>query len=142
MNAVIKKTAKKKAAGRKSPARKKTSGARDATKKSPVNKASKKRPTSSRNNNIVLAPVLMINDAKNLYVSLNKVISNNKDMRLDASSVEMIDTAMMQLLLSFHEKLKTLNIKCTWIKPSAVFLNRAEALNVTEQLGLENVVHQ
>ena len=68
-------------------------------------------------------------------VSGNKIDSQNA-VEIDASKVEIIDTAILQLLFSFVLSLKEKNVKLSWYKPTEGLLNKASILGLTEQLGL------
>ena len=132
---------KKKAIGKK-PARKRVTEKKAA--KTPVaRKASveKNKKSTSKNparagSTIVLKVVLAINDAKALHTELGEKLEAKKDISIDASAVEMADTAILQLLLAFVQKSQLQNLAVKWINPSQEFLNRSETLNLTGMLGL------
>ena len=140
-SATKKRVVKKKAISE-SPAKKST------TKKSPAKKSTAKkkvvrkiqkpvtRKSASTGNEIALKAVLVINDAKTLYAELGKKLEAKKDILIDASAVEMVDTAILQLLLAFIRKSQLQNISVEWVKPSQEFLSRSETLNLTSLLGL------
>jgi len=133
----IKKSATKKRAVKKKTIRK------SPAKKSPVKKETVKKsqkqvrtPPARAGNKIVLKAVLAINDAKALYAELGKKLETKKDISIDASAVEMVDTAILQLLLAFTQKSQLQNVAVKWEKPSREFLSRSETLNLTRLLGL------
>jgi anti-anti-sigma regulatory factor len=130
-SATKKRVVKKKAA-RKSPAKK------AAVKKKVARKSQKpmSRKPVKAGNKIVLKAVLAINDAKALYAELGKKLETKKDISIDASAVEMVDTAILQLLLAFARKSQLQNVAVKWVKPSHEFLSRSETLNLTKLLGL------
>ena len=130
----IKKTATKKQAVKKS-APKKTVAKKKVVKK--PRKKPIKKSTPVANNKIVLKAVLAINDAKVIYAELGTKLATKKNISIDASAVEMVDTAILQLLLAFIQKAILQNILVTWVKPSQAFLSRSDALNLTGLLGLE-----
>lgn len=127
-----KKRVVKKKAIRKSPAKK------SPVKKETVKKSQKpvRKPPAMAGNKIVLKAVLAINDAKALYAELGKKLETKKDISIDASAVEMVDTAILQLLLAFTQKSQLQNVAVKWVKPSREFLSRSETLNLTRLLGL------
>ena len=88
------------------------------------------------NSKIVLEIILVIDDAKKIHEELNSYISQKNDVIIDASSVQMIDTAMLQLLAAFVQKLKSQGTKVAWDKPSDEFVNRAVFLDLKEHLEL------
>lgn len=130
-----KKRVVKKKATRKSPAKK------SPVKKQAVKKSQKpmSRKSAKAGNKIVLKAVLAINDAKALYAELGKKLETKKDISIDASAVEMVDTAILQLLLAFTQKSQLQNVAVKWVKPSQEFLSRSRTLNLTRLLGLNEV---
>jgi len=85
---------------------------------------------------LILNPVLVINNAKSLIQDFSKLAATNKDIYIDASAVEMIDTAILQLLLAFTIKVKSTNNKINWINPSDKFISNASLLGLSKQLNL------
>jgi len=116
----------------KSPAKK------NAVKKKAANKSRKStaRKSVGARNKIVLKTVLAISDAKALYAELGKKLEEKKGISIDASAVEMVDTAILQLLLAFIRKSQLHNVVVKWVKPSQEFLRRADALDLTKSLDL------
>ena len=133
----IKKSTAKKRVVKKKSARKSTAK-KSAVKKKSVKKSQKtvSRKPANAGNEIVLKAVLAINDAKALYAELGKKLETKKDISIDASAVEMVDTAILQLLLAFTVKSQLQNVSVNWVKPSQEFLSRSETLNLTRLLGL------
>lgn len=136
---LVKKKAVKKAPTKKAAVRKTVKKA--AARKTSVQSATKDNAASNKKetvqeNNVVLSPVLMINDAREMHSSLSSILDKYDEVSIDASSVEMIDTALMQLLLAFAAKMKSQKKTLTWINPSQVFISRAGALNVSEGMDL------
>ena len=84
-----------------------------------------------------LRSVMVINDANTLHAGLLKFVESNSDIVIDASSVEMIDTAILQLLLGFVEQIKSNNRVIKWKEPSAEFCNRASILGLSNEFGIE-----
>ena len=94
-------------------------------------------PASDHDEQIVLAPVLAIENAKDLYEQFNSIIQKRRNVIINASSVEMIDTAMLQLLIAFVRKLQNQGIKISWIEPSDELISRAVLLNLEEHLNID-----
>ena len=82
-----------------------------------------------------LDSVAVINNAKALHQVLAD-IDNNCDVNIDASSVEMIDTAVLQLLFAFVKKVQSGHHKVSWDNPSDEFVSRAELLGLSQHLGI------
>jgi len=118
------KTTKKKVA------KKKTSAAKKAA------KTKTEKPLRENKQTLNLDPVLVINNAKALSGDLEKLIKSNEDINIDASAVEMVDTAILQLLLTMTIKIKSSNHQVHWINPSAIFISNTSLLGMSEPLGL------
>lgn len=88
------------------------------------------------NKALTLNPVLVINNAKSLSQDLDKLVKSNKDINIDASAVEMIDTATLQLLLAATIKINSSNHKVNWNSPSDKFISSASLLGLSELLGI------
>ena len=83
---------------------------------------------------LTLDSVAVINNAKALYDELGKL--TNTDVNIDASAVEMIDTAILQLLYAFVIKVTSSNHKINWIKPSDEIISRARLLGLSRNMGI------
>ena len=132
---VSKKTAKKKTASKK----KKTSKKPVAkTKPKSADKTAKPETDDAgkSSNRIELESSLVINKASKIFESLKKLDASGKTIEIDASKVEIIDSAILQLLFAFVLSLKEKNIKWSWYKPTESLLNKASILGLTERLGL------
>ncbi|MBG7609326.1 MAG: STAS domain-containing protein [Anaerolineae bacterium] len=125
MNTIKKTTTKKTKT-----AKKKARSAKPVTKKKAV------KPVHIKEQMLKLDPVLVINNAKSLSQDFSLLINSNQDINIDASGVEMIDTAVLQLLLTITIKLRSTNHKVNWINPSAIFISNASLLGLTESFGL------
>jgi len=102
-----------------------------------IEKASSEESGERRDEkHIVLDPVLAIDNAKKLYEQLDSVVQKKQNVIIDASAVEMIDTAMLQLLIAFIRKLQNEGAKISWNKPSKELLSRAVLLNLEGHLGI------
>lgn len=84
---------------------------------------------------LTLDSVAVINNAKSLYQSFGQV-SENTDINIDASAVEMIDTAVLQMLFAFVMKIRANNHNVNWIKPSDEFVSRATLLGLSQHMGI------
>ncbi len=83
---------------------------------------------------LTLDSVAVINNAKVLYEELGKL--TNTDVNIDASAVEMIDTAILQLLYAFVTKVTSNNHKINWINPSDEFISRARLIGLSRNMGI------
>ena len=90
-------------------------------------------------NLIKLDSVLVINDAQKFYAQLSALLESKQDITIDASTVEMLDTAILQLLLAFVIKAKAQNREVLWIKPSEEMISRVTTLNLQAGLGLDGI---
>ena len=86
---------------------------------------------------MVLDSIITVNDAQTMYTQLNLLLKLKQDITIDASAVEMLDTAILQLLLAFVNKIKAQNRVVVWSKPSEEMINRATTLNLQAGLGLD-----
>lgn len=114
---------------------------KNAPKKKAVKKARKKtqkktKPETLPNKTMVLNPVLVINNAKSLSQDFTQLLQNNGDINIDASAVEMIDTAILQLLLAVTNKVRTSKHEVHWLNPSDIFISNVTLLGLSESLGL------
>ena len=119
------KTKKKKVAKKKTKAEKKV-----------TKKANTEKPPRLKKKTLKLDPVLVINNAKALSVDLEKLIKADEDINIDASAVEMVDTAILQLLLTMAIKIKSSHHQVHWVNPSAIFISNTSLLGMSERLGL------
>lgn len=79
---------------------------------------------------------LVINKASDIFETLKKLDASGQTVEIDASKVEIIDSAILQLLFAFALSLKEKDVKLSWYKPTESLLNKASILGLTEQLGL------
>ena len=86
---------------------------------------------------LILDSIITINDAQTMYTQLRSLLESKQDITIDASAVEMLDTAILQLLLAFVNKIKAQNRVVVWSKPSEEMINRATTLNLQAGLGLD-----
>ncbi|GMR17778.1 MAG: STAS domain-containing protein [Gammaproteobacteria bacterium] len=83
-----------------------------------------------------LAPVLDISEARNLHQSLGKAMKRKPPLVLDASQVERIDTAAIQILAAFCHSTRENNIEISWDKPSINLRRTAKSMGLNTILGL------
>ena len=134
-------TAKKKSTGKKSPSavkKRKVVKKKASPKKTAAKGKSKTASKAETNSNpsMSLSPVLVINNAKALQQEIDNLLRANNDISIDVSAVEMIDTAILQLLLALALKQKSENHKVNWVNPSQIFRNNASLLGLSDSLGL------
>ena len=103
-------------------------------KKSKVSKKTAKK-TVQKGGSITLDSILVIDDAIQLHQQLVALVEKKTEIIINAKAVNMIDTAMLQLLTTFVMTLKKQNIKVTWKDPSEEIVGRATLLNLEKQLG-------
>ncbi len=128
-----KKASKKKVAKKAKPG--KASSKKDAPKKE--TKAKKlKADLDNVSDQFVLESSLVINKASDVYETLKKFSENKQSVEIDASKVENIDSAILQLLVAFSLDLKKNDIKLSWHEPTEGLKEKATILGLTESLGL------
>lgn len=109
----------------------------DKTPKASKKKAPGKKATGKSNEaGFVLDAVMVINNAKELHEKLKELSQSSGTITIDASKLEMIDTANLQLLLAFVSTMKSKNVALNWKDPSPEFLERASVLNLEDGLCL------
>ncbi|MDH3342089.1 MAG: STAS domain-containing protein [Gammaproteobacteria bacterium] len=129
-----KKTAEKKVSNKKKKVKKAAS-----KKAKPKNDTKPKEPkveAVSSSNRLELESSLVINKASDIFESLKQLDTTGSAIEIDASKVEIIDSAILQLLFSFVLSLKEKGVKLVWHKPTESLLNKASILGLTDQLGL------
>jgi len=125
-------TTKKAPAARKKRVVKKKSAPANNTTNNAVAKADAGRQPSAHT--FTLDSVVVINNAKALYEEFAKAV--HTDINIDASAVEMIDTAILQLLYAFVIKVTSTNHRINWINPSDEFISRAKLLGLSRIMGI------
>ena len=134
----VKKTAKKAKPENNKSEKGKSAKTKPVVKNKAKKKSATKKPenkTAKKSNRLQLESSVVINKASDLYEALKKLSTSGQDIEIDVSKVEIVDSAILQLLLSFVLSLKEKNIKLTWYKPTEGLLNKASVLGLTEQLG-------
>ena len=109
---------------------------KDAPAKNPTNKAGAKADAGRQPSahTLTLDSVVVINNAKALYDEFANAI--HTDVNIDASAVEMIDTAILQLLYAFVIKVTSTHHRINWINPSDEFISRAKLLGLSRIMGI------
>ena len=120
---------------------KKVVAKKSSVKKKKVSVAKKKNVAVKKKSNeddatLVLKTVQVINDATTFHESLKKLSDAKQAVTIDASQVEMIDTAAFQLLIAFVVTMNKKSQKFIWKEPSKEFLDRASLLDLTAVLCL------
>lgn len=111
---------------------------RMTAKKERENKRTDKK--SSDVNKLVLDPIITINDAQKMYRQLGLLLELKQDITIDASAVEMLDTAVLQLLLAFVNNIKAQSNEVVWLQPSEEMINRVTTLNLQVDLSLDGII--
>ena len=105
-------------------------------------KTAKKRVTA-KPGPVVLECSHSIRTITALRETLAQVHGEASAVVVDASKVESIDTAALQLLVAFAKSRREQSRAVDWQKPSSVFCETATLLNLNEPLGIgENVMSE
>lgn len=83
-----------------------------------------------------LASNLDITGARNLHALLGKAMKRKPPLILDASQVERIDTAALQILAAFCHSLRESDIELSWDNPSINLRRAAESMGLSTVLGI------
>ncbi len=119
---------KKASAAKKAPAKKKTAGAKTAPKPAEAPVLELKGQVTIKN----------VTELKGKLSAAAAVASGNP-VKIDAGSVETVDTAALQLLVAFTRHHTTEAGAISWIKTSDALIASARLLDLHGQLGLEAV---
>jgi len=84
---------------------------------------------------LVFEPVLDVARARDLYHTLNAALAGATTLELDASRVERIDTAALQLLAVFCRAAHEAGRRLRWRAASPAFSNAAALLDLDDLLG-------
>ncbi len=85
---------------------------------------------------LVLASSCTVKDAAGLKIALCGLLQATQCVLLDASNVERIDTAALQLLFAFVRDRRAGGLEVSWQGSSAALLDAADLLDMRVQLGL------
>lgn len=80
--------------------------------------------------------MLTISTLGALRTRLSQLAENDTDIQLDASAIEIIDAAAIQLMLAFCIELKSRNKAITWLTPSQKLIASVSLLGLTQKLGI------
>lgn len=130
---------KKKAASKKkgiSKAKTENDKSKKETKTKSIESAKVGTAAVKKTSRLELESSLVINKANDFHETLKKLSANGQDVEIDASKVEIIDSAILQLILSFIISLKNKGLKSSWHKPTENLLDKASVLGLTDDLGL------
>jgi ABC-type transporter Mla MlaB component len=86
---------------------------------------------------IVLEGTIDITGATELKSKLVDALDDSSTIEINASGVDRIDTAGLQLLLSFVNHLKDIQRNHSWIAPAECLVNAALLLGIKDALELE-----
>jgi len=85
---------------------------------------------------ITLEPIITIGEVNKIFATLTALLSQDRDLNIDASKVQMLDTAGLQLLLCFSQELQARHYRINWISPSPAFIQSAELAGLSALLNL------
>lgn len=86
---------------------------------------------------LVLDTILNIQNVSHLYEKLTAILDNHDKVEIDASVVETIDAANLQLLIMLKQTAIKLQKEVTLDFPSDRFVESAQLLGLSEMLGVE-----
>jgi anti-anti-sigma regulatory factor len=84
---------------------------------------------------LVFEPQLDVAHTRSLYRELDSALAARKPLALDASHVERIDAATLQLLAAFCCAARDAGVSIRWCGASAVMRKAAVFLDLDETLG-------
>ena len=91
----------------------------------------------SKNESVLkLGNILGISDINELHKTLHDLIDTKRDILIDASDIQSIDTAVLQLLTAFCLKVNNNGYNIKWKNPTQTFIDRCCLLNLEELLKL------
>ena len=79
---------------------------------------------------------LDISHAAALYARFEKSLQKSSIIELKAETIQKVDTAGLQLIVSIKKEVETLGGNIIWKKPSQQLLSAAQALGLSSALGL------
>ena len=134
--AVAKKT-RSNSAGNKSTAGKKTARKKAVAKGTAASSAKSVDQESNRAGPVVLKPQQDIKSIVELQKQLLNAYGAGSDVVVDASRVETIDTAVLQLLAAFANSMRAQSRAVDWKDPSPCFRELAELTDIGSSLRLD-----
>jgi anti-anti-sigma regulatory factor len=84
---------------------------------------------------LVFEPALDVAHARKLYHELDEVLAEHQPLTLDASHVERIDAATLQLIAAFCCAARDAGVPVRWSAASTVLRDAAALLDLLETLG-------
>ena len=96
------------------------------------------RPNRKETLTFKLGEVIDISMVNSLYDALKLLLNEANSVIIDAGEVKRLDTAAMQLLLSWYNESQNRNIKVTWKNAQGIFTNSAELLGLSKLLQLDS----
>jgi len=84
---------------------------------------------------LVFEPALDVAHARELYRELDGALATHKPLALDASHVERIDAATLQLLAAFCCAARDAGVPLRWCAASQTLCCAAALLDLTDTLG-------
>jgi len=97
-----------------------------------------KKEDNAGDSQIVLESILNIQNVNKLYEELKNGLDRHNKIEIDASAVEQIDTANLQVLAVLKQTAVKLHKEIIFDFPSDKFLESAELLGLSEILELEH----
>lgn len=77
-----------------------------------------------------------IREVATIYTQLQQLLDKDVDVELDFEDVDVVDTAALQLLVAFTKEANKRGTSITWQQPSAALFRSAELLGLSHELGL------
>lgn len=85
---------------------------------------------------IKLEGVLSIKNIQELKTKLDEGLVQQKDIVFDASKLERVDTAALQLIAAFSKKMHENGLSLSWSKPGKDIIEIAQLLDMKEAVSL------
>lgn len=96
----------------------------------------RKKAVARKPGALKLAAELNIKGVDDLKETLSTRLASGQPVRIDAGSVESVDTAALQLLLAFSRLHEMRSGELSWVKISDAFLESARLLDIDQHLGI------
>ena len=77
-----------------------------------------------------------INIAADLYAHLKNALENGHVVEIDASEVQRVDTAILQVFLAYSQEAKLQGLQFCWQGVSEAFRNAVQLLGIEQELDL------
>lgn len=82
--------------------------------------------------------ILSIADVGDLYANLLMSMAEGSTINIDASEIEKIDAASLQMIYAFSKEAEKQGKPLTWDSASSAFLHSAKLLGLAELMNLED----